>query len=241
MHKLLQFVVFAAAVVVIFGAPQIAAAGNQKSILITGASTGIGRNLAETLAEGGYHVYAGARKDKDLAALDAIDNITAVKLDVTNQDQIDAAKVIGNYPYVDKSRIGIFGWSYGGFMASNCILKGNDVFKMAMAVAPVTTWRYYDSIYTERYMQTPQENASGYDENSPINFAKQLKGKYLLIHGSADDNVHLQNAMEMMSSLIQANKQFDSQIYPDCNHGIYGGMTRIQLFNKMTNYINENL
>ncbi|OCB71040.1 dipeptidyl-peptidase-4 [Flavobacterium glycines] len=157
------------------------------------------------------------------------------------EDQIDAAKVIGNYPYVDKSRIGIFGWSYGGFMASNCILKGNDIFKMAIAVAPVTNWRFYDSVYTERYMHTPQENASGYDDNSPINFANRLKGKYLLIHGSADDNVHLQNSMEMMNALIQANKQFDSQIYPDCNHGIYGGMTRIQLFNKMTNFIIENL
>lgn len=157
------------------------------------------------------------------------------------EDQIDAAKVIGNYPYVDKSRIGIFGWSYGGFMASNCLLKGNDIFKMAIAVAPVTNWRFYDSVYTERYMQTPQENASGYDDNSPINFANQLKGKYLLIHGSADDNVHVQNSMEMMNALIKANKQFDSQIYPDCNHGIYGGMTRIQLFNKMTNFIKENL
>ncbi|MEL1240858.1 S9 family peptidase [Flavobacterium flavipallidum] len=157
------------------------------------------------------------------------------------EDQIDASKVIGNYPYVDKTRIGIFGWSYGGFMSSNCILKGSDVFKMAIAVAPVTNWRFYDSVYTERYLHTPQENASGYDDNSPINFTKQLKGKYLLIHGSADDNVHLQNAMEMMTSLIQANKQFDSQIYPDCNHGIYGGMTRIQLFNKMTKFIGENL
>jgi len=157
------------------------------------------------------------------------------------EDQIDAAKVLGNYPYVDKSRIGIFGWSYGGFMTSNCILKGNDIFKMAIAVAPVTNWRFYDSVYTERYMHTPQENASGYDDNSPINFANRLKGKYLLIHGSADDNVHVQNSMEMMNALIQANKQFDSQIYPDCNHGIYGGMTRIQLFNKLTNFINENL
>lgn len=157
------------------------------------------------------------------------------------EDQIDAAKVIGDYPYVDKSRIGIFGWSYGGFMASNCILKGDAVFKLAIAVAPVTNWRFYDSVYTERYMHTPQENASGYDDNSPINFANRLKGKYLLIHGSADDNVHVQNSMEMMNALIQANKQFDSQIYPDCNHGIYGGMTRIQLFNKLTHFINENL
>jgi dipeptidyl-peptidase-4 len=157
------------------------------------------------------------------------------------EDQIDAAKVIGNYPYVDKARIGIFGWSYGGFMSSNCILKGNDVFKMAIAVAPVTNWRFYDSIYTERYMQTPQENASGYDENSPINHVDKLKGKYLLIHGSGDDNVHVQNSMQMMEALIQSNKQFDSQIYPDKNHGISGGMTRIQLYTKMTNFIKDNL
>ena len=157
------------------------------------------------------------------------------------EDQIDAAKVIGSYPFVDKTRIGIFGWSFGGFMASNCIMKGNDVFKMAIAVAPVTNWRFYDSIYTERYMQTPQENSSGYDENSPINHVDKLKGKFLLIHGSGDDNVHVQNSMQMMEALIQANKQFDSQIYPDNNHGIYGGKTRIQLYTKMTNFILNNL
>ena len=157
------------------------------------------------------------------------------------EDQIDAAKVIGNYSYVDKSRIGIWGWSYGGFMSSNCILKGNDVFKMAIAVAPVTNWRFYDSVYTERYMQTPQENPNGYDDNSPINFVDKLKGKFLLIHGSADDNVHVQNSMQMMEALIQANKQFDSQIYPDKNHGIRGGKTSIQLYNKMTTFIQNNL
>ena len=161
------------------------------------------------------------------------------KLEV--EDQIDAAKVIGNYPYVDKTRIGIFGWSYGGFMSSNCILKGADVFKMAIAVAPVTNWRFYDTIYTERYLQTPQENASGYDDNSPINFVSKLKGNFLLIHGSADDNVHVQNSMQMIEALVQANKQFDWAIYPDKNHGIYGGKTRIQLYNKMTNFIKEKL
>ena len=157
------------------------------------------------------------------------------------EDQIDAAKVLGSYTYVDKSRIGIFGWSYGGFMASNCILKGADVFKMAIAVAPVTNWRFYNSIYTERYMQTPQENASGYDTNSPINFADKLKGNFLLIHGTADDNVHFQNSMQFVEALVQANKQFDWAVYPDKNHGIYGGKTRIQLFNKMTNFIKEKL
>jgi dipeptidyl-peptidase-4 len=157
------------------------------------------------------------------------------------EDQIDAAKVIGNYTYVDKTRIGIFGWSYGGFMSSNCLFKGADVFKMAIAVAPVTNWRFYDSIYTERYMQTPQENASGYDDNSPINHVSKLKGNFLLIHGTADDNVHVQNTMQMIEALVQANKQFDWAIYPDKNHGIYGGKTRIQLYNKMTNFIKEKL
>ncbi|MGV3460370.1 MAG: S9 family peptidase [Flavobacterium sp.] len=157
------------------------------------------------------------------------------------EDQIDAAKVLGKYSYVDPARIGIFGWSYGGFMSSNCILKGNDVFKMAIAVAPVTTWRYYDSIYTERYMQTPQENPTGYDENSPINHVSKLKGSYLLIHGSGDDNVHVQNSMMMIDALVKANKQFDWAIYPDKNHGIYGGATRLQLYTKMTNFIKEKL
>ena len=157
------------------------------------------------------------------------------------EDQIDAAKVIGNYPFVDKARIGIFGWSYGGFMSSNCLFKGNDVFKMAISVAPVTNWRFYDSIYTERYLQTPQENAAGYDDNSPINHVDKLKGNLLLIHGSADDNVHVQNSMQMIEALVQANKQFDWAIYPDKNHGIYGGKTRIQLYNKMTNFVKEKL
>ncbi len=157
------------------------------------------------------------------------------------EDQIEAAKILGKYDYIDSSRIGIWGWSYGGFMSSNCILKGNDVFKTAIAVAPVTSWRFYDSIYTERYMQTPQENASGYDDNSPLSHVEKLKGNYLLIHGTADDNVHVQNTMVMLDALIQANKQFDWAIYPDKNHGIYGGATRLQLYTKMTNFILEKL
>lgn len=157
------------------------------------------------------------------------------------EDQIDAAKVIGNYPYVDKSRIGIWGWSYGGFMSTNCILKGNDVFSFAIAVAPVTSWRLYDTIYTERFMQTPQENPSGYDQNSPLFFAKNLKGNYMVIHGTADDNVHVQNTMLMVEALIQNNKQFEWAIYPDKNHGIYGGATRLQLYTKIKNFITEKL
>lgn len=158
------------------------------------------------------------------------------------QDQIEAAKELGKKPFIDASEIGIWGWSYGGFMSANCILKGNDVFKMAISVAPVTSWRFYDSIYTERYMQTPQENPSGYDDNSPLNFADQLKGKLLLVHGSGDDNVHFQNSMRFSNALIEANKPFDEAIYPDRTHGIYRGKnTRLHLYNKMTKFIEQNL
>lgn len=157
------------------------------------------------------------------------------------EDQIDAAKLLGSRDYIDEDRIGIWGWSYGGYMSSNAILKGNDTFKMAIAVAPVISWRFYDTIYTERYMTTPQENPSGYDENSPINHVEKLEGAYLLVHGSADDNVHVQNTMSMIEALVQENKQFDWAIYPDKNHGIYGGNTRLHLYTKMTNFIEENL
>ena len=126
-------------------------------------------------------------------------------------------------------------------MSSLAITKGADIFSLAIAVAPVTNWRYYDNIYTERYMQKPQENASGYDNNSPINHVEKLRGNYLLIHGSADDNVHIQNTKEMISALVKANKQFDLFIYPDKNHGIYGGNTRNHLFQMITNYIKNNL
>ena len=157
------------------------------------------------------------------------------------QDQVAAAKKLGTEPYIDGSRIGIWGWSYGGFMASNCLFQAPDVFEMAIAVAPVTSWRFYDSIYTERYMQTPQENASGYDENSPLSHVQGLKGKFLLVHGSADDNVHVQNTMRLVEALVQANKQFDWRIYPDKNHGIYGGNTRLHLYTLMTDFIKRNL
>ncbi len=157
------------------------------------------------------------------------------------EDQIAAAKKLGAMPYIDKTRIGIFGWSYGGYMSSLCITKGADVFKSAIAVAPVTNWRYYDNIYTERFMRTPQENGENYDVNSPINHVEKLKGNYLLIHGSADDNVHLQNSMEMNSALVNKNIPFDFMIYTNKNHSIYGGYTRLHLYNKMTKFILEKL
>ncbi len=157
------------------------------------------------------------------------------------EDQIFVAKELAKESFIDKNRIGIWGWSYGGFMSSNALFQGNDVFKTAIAVAPVTSWRFYDSVYTERFMTTPQENASGYDNNSPITHADKLKGNFLLIHGTADDNVHVQNAMVLINKLVSLNKDFDWLIYPDKNHGIYGGKTREQLYTKMTNYILEKL
>ena len=157
------------------------------------------------------------------------------------EDLIEAAKYFGQQSYVDKTRLGVFGWSYGGYMSTLAITKGADYFKTAIAVAPVTNWRYYDNIYTERFMRTPQENPEGYDMNSPINHVDKLKGNYLLIHGTSDDNVHIQNSMDLMDALIKSNKQFDHFFYPNKNHGIYGGITRLHLYTLMTNYIKEKL
>lgn len=156
-------------------------------------------------------------------------------------DQIAAARWLGKQSYIDASRIGIFGWSFGGYMASLALTKGADTFKLGIAVAPVTNWRYYDTVYTERFMRTPQENPSGYDDNSPTTHAEKLKGKFLMIHGTADDNVHYQNAVEFAEALIQNKKQFQFMTYPDKNHGIYGGNTRHHLYQLMTNYLLENL
>ena len=157
------------------------------------------------------------------------------------EDQIAVAKKLGELPYIDSSRIGIWGWSYGGFMSSNCLFQASDIFSMAIAVAPVSSWRFYDTIYTERYMHTPQENPLGYDLNSPITYADKLEGDFLLIHGAADDNVHLQNTLRLSEALIQADKDFEWAIYPDKNHSIYGGKTRSHLYKKMTKFVKESL
>jgi dipeptidyl-peptidase 4 len=157
------------------------------------------------------------------------------------EDMIAVANFVGAWPFVDAERIGVMGWSYGGYMTSLCMTKGADVFKMGIAVAPVTNWRWYDNIYTERFMRTPQENASGYDDNSPINHVDKMKGKYLIVHGSGDDNVHVQNTMEMIDAMVKKNIDFDMQIYTNKDHGIYGGMTRLHLYNKMLNFTLENL
>lgn len=158
-----------------------------------------------------------------------------------SDDQIAIARYLGTQPYVDKERIGIWGWSYGGFMSSTCLMKGNDVFKMAIAVAPVTNWRYYDNIYTERYMRKPQDNQQGYDENAPELMTAKLKGQFLLIHGTGDDNVHVQNSISLIDHLIRDNKDYDSEFYPNKSHGISGGNTRLHLYRRMTHFILDNL
>lgn len=163
------------------------------------------------------------------------------------EDMITLAKYMSKQPYVDAERIGIYGWSYGGFMAANGITKGADVISTAVSVAPVTNWRYYDNVYTERFMRTPQENPDGYDKNSPVHNTALIKGNYLLCHGSGDDNVHYQNAMELIKALVSNGKQFDLMIYPNKNHGIYGGYeygsgeSRMHLFTKINSFLFEHL
>lgn len=156
-------------------------------------------------------------------------------------DYIESAKYLGSLPYADSKRIGIFGWSYGGYMALLCMTKGSDYFSTGIAVAPVASWKHYDNIYTERFMRTPQENPEGYNDNSPINFADSYKGKLLIVHGTADDNVHVENSVDMIDALIKSKKQFEMLLYPNRDHGIYGGNTRSHLFQKMTDFLEKNL
>ncbi|HET8865081.1 MAG TPA: S9 family peptidase [Gracilimonas sp.] len=156
-------------------------------------------------------------------------------------DQIEAAKIIADLPYVDEDRIGIWGWSYGGYMSSLVLAEGSDVISTAIAIAPVTDWRFYDTIYTERFMQTPRQNPEGYDNGSPLKKASQIEGNYLIVHGTGDDNVHYQNTIGMIDALVAADVDFETMIYPNRNHGIYGGNTRRHLYRLMTNFILENL
>ena len=195
----------------------------------------------QMLAQQGYYVVCvdGRGTGFKGANFKKVTYMNLVKYET--EDQIAAAKQLSKLPFIDESRIGIWGWSFGGQMSTNCLLKGSSIFKMAIAVAPVTNWRFYDTIYTERYMRTPQENAAGYDDNSPFNYPEKLEGDYLLVHGSADDNVHLQNTMRMVEALVQADKQFEWAIYPDKNHGIYGGNARLHLYKKMTNFLSKTL
>ena len=157
------------------------------------------------------------------------------------EDQIAAARYLGSLPWIDAGRIGIWGWSFGGYLSTSCVLKGNDVFKMAMAVAPVVNWKWYDTAYTERFMHTTKDNAKGYEDNSPVNFADRLRGGYLICHGMADDNVHWQQTTEMINALIKANKQFETYYYPNRNHNISGKNATRHLFTKLTDFVLEKL
>ncbi|HKK89602.1 MAG TPA: S9 family peptidase [Saprospiraceae bacterium] len=156
-------------------------------------------------------------------------------------DQIAVAEQLGKLPYVDEERMGIFGWSYGGYLSTSCILKGAETFHLAIAVAPVTNWKWYDTIYTERYMRTERENPKGYQQNSPVHFAHLLEGKYMIVHGGGDDNVHPQHTHEMVRALVDENKHFEMLYYPNKNHSIYGGYTRWHLYEEISNFIADHL
>lgn len=156
-------------------------------------------------------------------------------------DQVEAAKYLSKLNYVDKNRIGIWGWSFGGYTTIMSMSQGTPIFKAGVAVAAPTDWRYYDTIYTERFMRTPQENPEGYKATSAFTRAKNLSGSLLLVHGTADDNVHFQNCLEYAERLVQLNKQFDMQVYTNRNHGIYGGNTRLHLYTRLTDFFNNNL
>ena len=158
-----------------------------------------------------------------------------------SHDQVEAAKYLGTLPYVDGSRIGIWGWSFGGYNTLMSMSEGSNVFKAGVAIAAPTDWRYYDSVYTERFMRTPKENGDGYDAGSAIKRAPKMHGSLLLIHGTADDNVHLQNMAEYSEALVQAGVQFDEHIYINRNHGISGGNTRNHLMNRVANFFLRNL
>jgi len=173
---------------------------------------------------------------------DAFEKSTYLKLgQYEAEDMIQAAKYLASFPYIDKNNIGVYGWSYGGYMSVLCITLAADYFKAAAAVAPVTNWRFYDNVYTERYMRTPAENTENYDNFSPLFNVEKIKGDLLLIHGMADDNVHLQNSTEMMARMIKNNIKYDSELYPDKNHGIYGGKTRLHVYTKITDFFMQSL
>lgn len=158
-----------------------------------------------------------------------------------SEDQVETARYLGSLPYIDGSRIGIWGWSFGGYNTLMSMSDGSGAFKAGVAIAAPSDWRFYDTVYTERFMRTPKENADGYNAGSAISRASKLQGKLLLIHGTADDNVHYQNAAEYSEALVQANKQFDMQVYTNRNHSIFGGNTRNHLMNRVADFFLENL
>ena len=197
--------------------------------------------VEQALAEGGFIVAcfdprgSGARGEE-------FKKCTYQKLGLLeSDDHIAVAQQLAKLNYVDEERIGIYGWSFGGTMSATCLLR-SDIFKVAIAVAPVTSWRFYDTVYAERFMRKPDENISGYDNYSAFGFFNEApKGRLFLIHGTADDNVHQQNQLEFVDFLVQKNVQFDMFVYPNRNHSIYGGNTRRHLYNMMYNYLVEKL
>jgi dipeptidyl-peptidase 4 len=215
--------------------------GGPESLRTENQYNGFYRPWLEMLAHKGYVVVCVDNRGTDCRG-EEFRKSTYMQLGkLETIDQLEVAKYLGSKPYIDESRIGMFGWSYGAYLSLSCLFKGDGLLKMAVAVAPVTNWRYYDTVYTERFMRKPQDNPQGYDDNSPINFTKNMKGKLLLVHGMGDDNVHFQNSVELMESLVEADKQFESQFYPNKNHGIYGGNTTYHLFTRITDFINDNL
>jgi dipeptidyl-peptidase-4 len=213
--------------------------GPQSQEVTNGWDSGAG--WQHVLAQMGYIVVCADNRGTDGRG-EAFRKSTYMQLGkYETEDQLNVARYLTGLSYIDGKRIGMFGWSYGGYMTTLCMTKGNGLFKVGVAVAPVTNWRFYDTVYTERFMRTPQENPSGYDDNSPLYFAGDLKGKLLIIHGSADDNVHLQNTMMFTAKLVEANKDFEMAIYTDKNHSIYGGYTRLQLYRKVTDFITKHL
>lgn len=172
----------------------------------------------------------------------AFEKCTYLQLGVKEaEDQVETARYLGTLPYIDGKRIGIWGWSFGGYNALMSMSDGSGAFKAGVAIAAPSDWRFYDTVYTERFMRTPKENAEGYDAGSAIKRAPQLKGSLLLIHGTADDNVHYQNCAEYSEALVQAGIQFDMQVYTNRNHGIFGGKTREHLMNRVANFFIQNL
>lgn len=195
----------------------------------------------QLLAQKGYVVISVDNRGTPGRGIDFMNSIYKDMGGPEVKDQVEVADWIKKQAWADATRVGVWGWSFGGYMTSLLMTKTPDVFKAGIAVAPVTNWRYYDNIYTERYLQTPQENPKGYDDNSPVNYAKNLNGKFLLVHGSGDDNVHFQNTMEFIDALVKYNRQFDLMVYPNRAHGISGGGARLHLFTKMTDFIIANL
>src|SRR5437867_1203222 len=211
--------------------------GGPGSQTVTDAWGGAGYLWHQMLAQDGYLVASvdnrgtGARGAK-------FKKVTYLQLGrYESADQIAAARWFAKQAYVSPDRIGLWGWSYGGYMASRTMFLGGGVFKAALAVAPVTDWRFYDTIYTERYMRTPAENAAGYDESAALTYADSLKGRFLLVHGTGDDNVHFQNTVRLVERLEGANKQFDLRIYPNKTHAITGGTTRENLYALFTEWL----